>query len=182
VVGVPDAEAAALLAQNVGPNFGSVWIDGLALWHERDSIVGPELLDFFEQLLQFDAALVNGDRQARKSNVLWRGATAYAIDHALALSVHAWDLGAEAQHKMLPEANVREHVAFRLLGNRGCRFDSIVSQWQGILTSANLATLRGWVPVGWEHEAGHIDRIFAYLGMCAGRADHVSQELRRVVR
>ncbi|MGC4084434.1 MAG: hypothetical protein QM736_20545 [Vicinamibacterales bacterium] len=113
---VPDTAAATLLSQNVGPNFGSTFVEGMGLWHERDTASSPELLGFFEQLIQFDAALVNGDRKAIKANVLWRGTIAYAIDHSLALPVHQWPVGAENDIAMLPEAHVRQHAAFRIAG------------------------------------------------------------------
>lgn len=179
---VPDSDARLLLQNNPGDNFGSVFVDGLALWQERDRAASSELMDFFEQAVQFDASLVNGDRSAEKSNVIWRGTRAYLIDHSLALPIFLWGEGAETTNMMLPEQSVRRHASFASLVNHGKGFATVLEKWPELLTPANLATLRSWIPATWEHQAGHLNRVFGYLGLCGERAVQVTAELRRILR
>lgn len=76
----PDGNVRALFLRNVGLNFACEYLEDCLAWSDPRTSVSEELRQQLEDLLSFDAAVINGDRKAEKPNLLRRGDTLVAID------------------------------------------------------------------------------------------------------
>ena len=160
-----------LLLNNIGPNFGSVYDQSLFEWEAGGQVRSQVLIDQLEDILIFDAIVINIDRYESNTNLLYSHDLLVPIDHSLALPVWSW------QHDMLVnplpclEINIREHCAGQLLKGKGCSYRRVFDRWRDRIDDQKLEELRAMLPSSWEHEQGAIDKIFTFL---KGRHRHFS--------
>ena len=160
---VPDKSIRHLLMKNIGENFGSVHNPFLALWNARYVNRSQVLLNQLEDILTFDAVVMNGDRSILKPNLMHRGNLLVPIDHSLALPVHLWEQDMLNNPPLFPERNIRMHCAGQLLKRRGCSYRRMLDNWQERINSQKLDELREMLSCCWEYEQGDIDKIFSFL-------------------
>jgi hypothetical protein len=170
------------IIRNLGYNFGALYHEEAATWPPEYPARSDALLAGLEDVLAFDAAVINGDRRAIRPNLLWRGDQLWAIDHSLALPVHRWSPTERALSPMLPEAQVRNHCTYMALHERGRMYDAMFGRWGGEISHAELDTLRGWLPPSWEQRSGDVTSIFDFLKGRAACFVAVTHDLRRVMR
>ena len=157
---IHDKSIRDLLLNNLGENFGSVYNPSLAMWNPEYRTRSQELLDQLEDILTFDAVVINGDRSVFKPNLMYRRNLLVPIDHSLALPVHQDRL---KNLLLLPERNIRRHCAGQLLKRKGCSYRRILDNWQERINSQKLDELREMLPCCWEYEQGDIDKVFSFL-------------------
>jgi len=178
--GVADRRIRDLLTRNVGDNFATRYQEGYGLWNPAYRPRSSDLMEALEDVLSFDATVINGDRKAAKPNLLWRGENLLAIDHSLALPVHQWDDEVIASSPLMPEAEVRAHCAFDALAGRLRQFQAMLDRWRTRVPPEDLARLRTFIPASWERRPGDLDRVFRFLTERPPRFDAIAGELRRV--
>ena len=175
-----DREVRTVLLANIGPNFATRYLGGRSVWIPSYSPRG-DLLARLEGVLTFDCTLVNGDRTAKKPNLLWDGDDVVLIDHSLALPVYAWSPQEVADSPAMPERHVRKHAAYPALRDQGQRFKDLLDSWTNI-PWADVAAIRSWIPTEWERRTGDLDRIFEFLGSRHRRFNDISMDLTRIVK
>lgn len=167
-----------LFANNVGLNFGTTYMPDTKTW-------GPEMAtppDGIEDVLAFDATIVNGDRKTAKPNLIWDGRQFYMIDHSLGLPVHQWSDDVISHSPLFPDDNIREHCTFPVLAGRDIAFGALFARWSEKVTQDELETLRSFIPRGWEQQRGHLDKIFRFLRHRSERFSEIENSLLRVVK
>jgi hypothetical protein len=160
-----------LLLNNIGPNFGSVHDQSLYEWEAGDQVRSQVLIDQLEDILTFDAIVINIDRHASNTNLLYSHNLLVPIDHSLALSVRSWQQDMLVNPLPRLEINIREHCAGQLLKGKGCSYRRVFDRWQERIDAQKLEELRAMLPSSWEHQQGDIDKIFTFL---KGRHRHFS--------
>jgi hypothetical protein len=179
---VSDRRARDVLAANIGENFGTRYYAGFDRWRADNRASSQILRDALEDVLVFDATVINGDRKREKPNLLWRGERTLAIDHSFALPVHLWTDEQIADSPLFPEGEVRQHCTFRALADQGCGFNRVLARWAETITETELDRLRGWIPATWERRPGDLDRVFRFLRERSEKAAAISLDLRRILR
>ncbi len=179
---MPDNALRGLFARNVGDNFGSVYQEGYASWSGSPQTRSPVLLEQLEDVLVFDATVINGDRKDYKPNLLWRGESVIAIDHSLAIPCHLWTDAAIASSPLFPDDQVREHCTFGALSNGGRVYELLLERWRNTVDSGELSRMRSFVPSSWERRPGDLDKIFTFLGARTSKFPEVSESLRRILQ
>jgi hypothetical protein len=160
---VPDKSIRHLLMKNIGENFGSVHNPFLALWNARYVNRSQVLLNQLEDILTFDAVIINADRSIFKPNLMYRGDLLVPIDHSLALTVHLWEQEMLHNLPLLPQEAIRRHCAGQLLKGKNRLYRRILDNWQERINSQELDELREMLPCCWEYEQDDIDKIFRFL-------------------
>ena len=161
-----------LLLNNIGPNFGSVYDQSLFEWEAPDQVRSQVLIDQLEDILTFDAIVINIDRYGSNANLLYSHDLPVPIDHSLALSVHSWQPDMLVNPPSCLEIKIREHCAGQLLKGKGCSYKRVFDRWQERIDAQKLEELRAMLPSSWEHQQGNIDKIFTFL---KGRHRHFSK-------
>lgn len=160
---IRDNSTRNLLLNNIGPNFGSVYHESVALWDPMFRNPSQVVIDQLEDILSFDSIVVNGDRQIDKPNLLHRGDELLLIDHSLALPVHLWSQQMLASSPLFPEEHIKKHCARLCLEKQGRPYRKVLDNWQERITTQKLEELRAMLPASWEHNPGDIDKIFGFL-------------------
>ena len=168
---VDDESTRELLLNNIGPNFGSVYDQSLYKWESGYPSRSQVLIDQLEDILTFDAIVINIDRYGSNTNLLYSHDLLVPIDHSLALPVHSWQQDMLVNPLSRLEINIREHCAGQLLKGKGCSYRRVFDRWQERIDAQKLEELRAMLPSPWEHEQGNIDKIFTFL---KGRHRHFS--------
>ncbi len=177
---INDAKLQELFTRNTGCNFGSRFHHGMSLWDGRRLEGRRSFIRKLEDVLAFDATVINGDRKADKSNLLWRGKEIMLIDHSLAIPVHQWEQDLIVSSPLFPAGEIREHCSFRSVAGKHRQFMDLLDAWRERITADDLACIRDMIPVGWETSQGDLSRIFSFLTGRAGRIDAISSDLRRI--
>lgn len=181
VEAIDDPRVRTLLASNLGQNFGSLYHRSHILWNADDRATSDDGLEFLEDIMAFDATVINGDRWRTKPNLLWDGESFLAIDHSLALPMALWSDDLVQESPLFPEDYVRRHVAFRSLQNRARAFLAMLQRWQ--ISEQLAADIRAFIPPSWERTAGDLDKIFSFLvNRHAKRGTEIPRELARIIR
>ena len=179
---VSNDEVRQLLRQNVGSNFGTVYIEGSSTWIPKPLDAGSVLSGDLENVLVFDSTVINGDRQRDKSNLLWNGQDLFLIDHSVALPVHLWSSEQVSASPLFPEKSVREHCAYVSINGQGRNFTDLLSEWRSSVTADEIEQLRSAVPTSWERRAGDLDKVFGFLEGRPVRFDETSEHLRSILQ
>jgi hypothetical protein len=179
---VSNSEVRELLKNNVGANFGTVYIEGTSTWIPRPLVPQATLSSAIEDVLVFDSTVINGDRQADKSNLLWDGQDVFLIDHSVALPVHTWSSETISKSPLFPEKNVREHCAFVSINGQGRSFSQLLSQWKSDVSPEDIERLRSTIPSSWEMRTGDLDRIFCFLEGRQKRFEDTSAHLQGILQ
>ena len=170
-----------LLLNNIGPNFGSVYDQSLFEWEAPNQVRSQVLIDQLEDILTFDAIVINIDRYGSNTNLLYSHNLLVAIDHSLALPVHSWQQNMLVNPPPHLEINIQKHCAGQLLKGKGCSYRRVFDRWQKRIDAQKLEELRAMLPSSWEYQQGDIDKIFTFL---EGRHRHfldISTRLKEVL-
>jgi len=182
---VTDDNTGARLRQNIGPNFGSVYLQGCRSWLAQRMPFDKEFAKLFANLIEFDSTVINHDRTSENSNLLWDGKSCYPIDHGFALSVHRHSNEGYKkflENPLLPDETIVNHMSVPLLRwNGGFSFDSIGTKWNEFPMTQVLNEVRRCLPPEWESKPGDFDRIFDFLGRRADDFVEISAQLRRQI-
>lgn len=180
---VPDEAVRRLLRSNIGPNFGLLYHEGVTTWQPEKATNSTEgLLQSMEDVLTFDATVINGDRKQNKPNVLWDGSQLLLIDHSNAVPVHLWDEETLLSSPLLPENEVRQHCTFGRLTGHNRQYKTIIESWQDCIEAEDFERIRSLIPDSWERNTGDLDKVFSFLQGRSSRFDDVSADLRRIVQ
>lgn len=171
------------LNDNVGPNFGSLVLTGVTLWRRTGSGTLPKsLLAALEDVLVFDALVLNPDRTLDKPNLLWTGDTLHPIDHSLALFVcNSHEPISEREDYTFPPSLLRRHCAVASLRERELRFLGMFDRWVRTVDGALLQQVRSAVPDQWQHRPGDLDRMFTFLSYRRLHVAALTQRLQEVL-
>ena len=176
---IRDRKDAALLGENLGLNFGSVFINRCSTWTPRPS-VKESLRMQLESVLCFDSSIINGDRTSIKPNLIYNGEQLYIIDHALAIPVHQWSDEEIDQSPLFPDGYIRNHCSFMSLLKKQITFENFFHQWRTKVDSNVLVQIRKHIPKSWEQHPGHLDSIFKFLQGRDARTEEQRVEIVRV--
>jgi hypothetical protein len=179
---VPQESARKLLEANKGLNFGTLYITDSMSWNPSLAKSGSASPEGLEDVLTFDATVINGDRRDDNPNLLWNGHDFTLIDHSCALPMQKWSDQQIAESPLFPETNTRQHCAYSSLAGRSIPFIDLLSRWAGKIDGSELRILRSFIPDTWEEKSGDLDRIFRFLGTRPARFDEIQTELRRIVQ
>jgi hypothetical protein len=174
------------LKRNVGLNFATVrLIPQPDSWDPACRLLSLNLRQTMDDILAFDAAIMNGDRKSRNPNLLWDGGeTVHVIDHGLACAA-VYLMSAQDRVRtpspLLPDPEVHAHCAFQFLRHTGQQCDQLLSRWQQLVTSDFLDAVRVTIPPEWERQTGDLDSMFTFLKDREARAADITTELRRVL-
>ncbi len=178
---ISDRQLRDLMGRNIGPNFGCVYHEGMALWDPGLRPKSPEMVDALADVLTLDATVINGDRKGARPNLLYRGESILLIDHSLALPVHEWNAEAIAYSPVFPAEQVRAHCTFGALAGRTRSFDKLHGRWQTEVSAMDLDRIRTSIPTEWERRSGDLERIFSFLAQRPQRFSDIAADLRRIV-
>lgn len=177
-------EASKRLQRNIGENFISIAIRPQPLdWDPRCTSLSFELRQALDDVLSFDASIINGDRRAANPNLLWDGGdSVWVIDHGLACGAHRFDDATFAESPLLPPELVKAHCAFGFLFGRGQKFEELIERWTIACTDEFWAGVQAAIPATWETNRGDIARVCTFLQQRVRRLADVSAGLRSTVR
>lgn len=170
-----------LFSKNIGPNFGSIHHKSLTSWEARYHRLPQVIIDQLEDILTFDAIVINGDRQISNSNLLHRGDRLLLIDHSLALPVYLWEQQELTDSPLFPLASIMKHCATQHLKGSRRSYRKVLDNWQERINTQKLSELRAMLPPSWEREQGDIDKIFGFLNNRDRRFSDISTCLMRVL-
>ncbi|MGH9883970.1 MAG: HipA family kinase, partial [bacterium] len=123
---VSDEAIRSILVRNIGLNFASVVVPGCLTWNPRQKTGSSQLESAVDDVISFDAAIVNGDRKESNPNLLWNGAdVVHVIDHGLACPVHRWDDTTIEESPLLPDSEIQEHSCYRYLFGKARPFANL---------------------------------------------------------
>jgi hypothetical protein len=176
---VTDKAARELLNANLGENFGTVYHEGYPLWrYSKHREPSTDFLDSLEDVLAFDAILMNTDRQIVNPNLLSRGDSWFLIDHTRAIL-----LAKKPQEPgKLSPAHIRSHCAYPALRQKHREYSRLMNHWRERITPDALTQLRSWVPAGWDTSGGDLDWIFGFLERRPECFEAIQRTLRETVR
>ena len=170
-----------LFLKNIGENFGSVFHPSSALWPPTSREPSQAVIDQLEDILTFDAIVINGDRQSSNPNLLYRDDQLLLIDHSLALPVHLWNQQTLTCLPLFPKKSILKHCASSHLRGRGCSYSRVCDNWQERINTQKLDGLRAMLPSSWEHNPGDIDQIFRFLDSRDRHFADISTNLMRTL-
>ena len=158
-----------LLLQNIGEHFGSVHNKSLREWSPRKYIDSQEIINQFEDILTFDAVIMNPDRREGNPNLMYDRNLIVPIDHSLALikylsnpmSFNSTIL--TPPEPLLSQNTIEQHCAYLQLKQKGCLYKRLLAKWQERINRHKLNELRKMLPRSWNNNQDHIDMIFSFL-------------------
>ena len=178
---IDDNSIRDLLSKNIGPNFGSVYHQSLTSWEARYHKRSQVVINQLEDILTFDAVVINGDRQISNSNLLHRGNQLLLIDHSLALPVYLWEQQELTKSPLFPLGSIMKHCASQHLKGSDGSYRRVLDNWQEKINTQKLSELRAMLPPSWERQQGDIDKIFGFLNNRDQRFSDISTCLMRVL-
>ncbi len=180
--GSRDESIRRLLQRNIGPNFGTIYLEGYHSWCPRQSSQLPvEIMFKLADTIAFDSTVINGDRKKTKPNLLWNGNKVYLIDHSLALPAHRWSDEEIDEFSLFPESQVQQHCTYDVLKEVTIRYDAILNSWQEKIKDDDLDELRAIIPVSWEQTKGDLDKIFRFLKARPKKFTEIHTNLTRIL-
>lgn len=182
---LPDRDLRDLFLNNIGENFGTRYHFGCMGWDSNIRGQGTGIASIFENILSFDTAILNGDRKSDKPNMLCSGSEFFLIDHSLVFASHQYKCEyIEETCKSGPlfgEDEISKHCTFPYLRNRKMTFQTLLSEWQALVSDSFLGNIRAILPSSWETNKGDLDKIFWMVKNRLPLED-ISLLLKRVVR
>lgn len=166
----PDEEIQDLLKFSIGLNLGVHYLKGaIAFVAAVDEISEWEA----SKVVWLDALLMNVDRTAKNTNMLFWNRELWLIDHGATLYFHHnWDHWEDQVEK--PFVQIKDHV----LLPKASKVDEVDEQYRRLFTKDNLARLLSAVPDEWLLEEGREvspqEARAVYVEFLSRRAEHSS--------
>ena len=136
-----DEEIQDLLKASVGLNLGLHYLSGSLTYDPAVTKLGEKLAS---QIVWLDSLLLNVDRTARNTNMLWWNKELWLIDHGAALYFHHswqnWE-GKATQ----PFAKIKDHV----LLPQASKLQVVDADYRAILTKERIDTIVSLIPDVW---------------------------------
>lgn len=137
----PDEEIQDLLKASTGLNLGLHYLSGSITY---DPVVNTVDSLLASQIVWLDLLLVNMDRTARNTNMLYWHKELWLIDHGAALYFHhSWNNWEEMAKK--PFKLISDHVLLPLAGE----LDQVDKDFQAILTPEAIESIVALIPEEW---------------------------------
>ena len=162
-----DEEIQDLLKASVGLNLGLHYLSGAVTYDPLVTSVSPSLAS---DVVWLDSLLLNVDRTARNTNMLWWHKELWLIDHGAALYFHhSWQ---NWQNPERPFEKIKDHVMLPLA--TGLR--EADQKNKAILTEAKVKSIVGMIPDEWLTEEPAFESIDehrqAYITFLTTRLNH----------
>jgi len=168
-----DEEIQDLLKASVGLNLGVHYLSGAVTFDPVVTAVDPLLAS---RIVWLDSLLLNVDRTARNTNLLWWHKEVWLIDHGAALYFHHswtdWDL------RQRPFPKIKDHVLLPVAS----QLQAVNTDCQKALTPSLLKAIVQQVPDDWLDDvafAGPSEQREAYYTFLVNRigdADYFIEE------
>jgi hypothetical protein len=136
-----DEEIQDLLKASTGLNLGLHYLSGALTFDPAVTRLDETLSS---QIVWLDALLLNVDRTARNTNMLWWNKELWMIDHGAALYFHHSWSGWE-QKAQQPFAQIKDHV----LLPRASQLSRVDREFRAILTPARIREIVSLIPDEW---------------------------------
>ncbi|MBL7760859.1 MAG: aminotransferase class I and II [Sediminibacterium sp.] len=137
----PDEEIQDLLKASTGLNLALHYLSG-SVTYDPAAISMNNMLA--SQIVWLDSLLMNVDRTARNTNLLWWNKEIWLIDHGAALYFHhSWDNWKEQALK--PFTMIKNHVLIA----QATELDQVDVQFRSLLTEATIRSIVELVPDEW---------------------------------
>lgn len=179
---IPNETLRNLLQANLGENFGTVFHPSLALWQVVSNIKSQPILDQLEDILTFDATVINRDRKRGRPNLLFRGEELYLIDHSLALMICILDPRLTEECELFPDGEVYEHCTSHHLRSKGRGYCRITDKWENNVTAVLIRSVTAMVPHSWEENPGEIRKLSTFLVSRSLRCREIRMNLMRLLK
>jgi hypothetical protein len=169
-----DQEIRDLLVASVGQNLGMDYLSGALAFDPGAAVeVDPRLA---ARIVVFDAFVMNMDRTARNTNLLWWQDGLWLIDHGAALYWHhGWDGALDRPTRPFPL--VRDHVLLPAAGDLQAAATTLLAAW----TDAAMAAAVDAVPGTWLAGDDEVKRRGAYVDFLRARRDGAEEFLQEAV-
>jgi len=136
-----DEEIQDLLKASVGLNLGLHYLSGSITFDPAVRKLDEKLAS---QIVWLDSLLLNVDRTARNTNMLWWNKELWLIDHGAALYFHhSWQNWEEKA--VSPFAKVKDHVLLR----QASQLQQVDTAFHNILTRECIEDIVGLIPEEW---------------------------------
>ena len=146
-----DEEIQDLLKASVGLNLGLHYLSGALTFDPAVTQLDERLSS---QIVWLDSLLLNVDRTARNTNMLWWNKELWLIDHGAALYFHHSWSGYEAKAKQA-FTQIKDHV----LLPRASQLDEVNKEFRALLTPAHIHEIVALIPDEWLISNGHFESI-----------------------
>lgn len=147
----PDEEIQDLLKASVGLNLGLHYLSGSITFDPAVTTLNPELAS---KIAWLDCLLMNVDRTARNTNMLWWKKELWLIDHGAALYFHhAWENWEEMA--LRPFTHIKSHV----LLPQAKELDKVNIAFKEILTVEFIKNLISLIPDVWLNDDSPFENI-----------------------
>lgn len=170
-----DEEIQDLLKVSTGLNLGLHYLSGSITFDPLVTVIDPVLAS---TIVWLDALIMNVDRTARNTNMLWWHKELWLIDHGASLYFHhtweEWD----KSHRTFPY--IKDHV----LLHRASELERVDQSVRKILTPDLIQSVVELIPESWLIEAPfetvvtHRNAYAHFLNMRIQQADHFINEAR----
>ena len=136
-----DEEIQDLLKASVGLNLGLHYLSGSITYDPAVRKIDEKLAS---QIVWLDSLLLNVDRTARNTNMLWWNKELWLIDHGAALYFHhSWQNWEEKA--LSPFAKIKDHVLLR----QATKLQEVDEEFKAILTPGLIAAITTLIPEEW---------------------------------
>ena len=170
-----DEEIQDLLKASTGLNLGLHYLSGSITF---DPLVTPIDSLLASKIVWLDALLMNVDRTARNTNMLWWHKELWLIDHGASLYFHhTWD-DWDKPNRSFPY--IKDHVLLK----QATDLERIDEHVRKILTAEFIQSVVELVPESWltegpfESVTSHRNAYAQFLNMRIAHADHFINEAR----
>jgi len=159
-----DGEVRDLLRASQGSNVGMGYLpEALAFDPAANAALDGELA---AKIVVFDSFVMNVDRTARNTNLLWSGGKLWLIDHGAALYFHhGWDASLDRPGRAFPL------VAAHVLLPYATSIPTVGADLFAAVTDAVLESAVAAIPAEWLPEGDATARRAAYVAFLRARRD-----------
>lgn len=166
-----------LIENNSGKNFATVYCSGYALYEPCFKSKRNALADIFEEVLGFDATVLNADRLECNPNLLWKPGELMMIDHSLALPLNRSGVTCST---VLPNVELSDHVSVRQLKKKksDLTHHRFFERWGLEFKDVDFEDVCRMVPEEWETSPGDLQRVVDFLNGRVNYLDKVRESVQ----
>lgn len=135
-----DEEIQDLLKSSVGNNLGVHYLSGAVTY---DPVVTPVAAELASKIVWLDSLLLNVDRTARNTNLLWWHKELWVIDHGASLYFHHSWTDWETRKRAFPR--IKDHV----LLPSASMLTGINAECKELLTDQSIKSILQQIPDDW---------------------------------
>ncbi len=166
-----------LFSSNIGLHFGGTYYPGIGEFVPGTRVTSQVELQDLENILSFDAMILNTDRHELKPNLLQSATEYLLIDHSTILPLHI-----PPSQTHLTHYQISEHLLFRTLTRKNRQYVSHVGQWNSALSPIDIWELLACVPDEWATPFEHYQTMKRFLSDRRMDGPEVTALLKEVVQ